>query len=205
MIKRIIVACVFALAAAGAADLSAQADLRSLIGGILGTDSKITPESIAGTWKYSSPAVSFKSDNLLKKAGGAAAAAAVEKKLEPYYRSAGLDKAEVTFSPDSTFTMKLGRISLAGVIEAPQEGTDATMTLCFKLGGKVPLGSMDAYIKRNGKESIDLTFDVTKLIWLVDKVATVSGNASAKAMSKLLSSYEGITAGFTLRPAAAAR
>lgn len=96
-------------------------------------------------------------------------------------------------------------MSLAGTIAAPEEGSDATMTFCFKLGGKVPLGSMDAYIKRNGKESLDLTFDVSKLIWLVDKIAAVSGNSSAKAMSKLLSSYDGITAGFTLRPAAAAR
>ena len=77
------------------------------------------------------------------------------------------------------------------------------MTLGFRLGGKVPIGSMDAYIKRNGKNSIDLTFDVSKLIWIVDKVAAISGSSSAQAMSKILSSYEGITAGFTLRPAAA--
>lgn len=203
MTKRIIVALVMALSMCGVADLKAQTDLRSLIGGILGTNTAVTLESVAGTWSYDSPAVTFKSDNLLKKAGGQAAAVAVEKKLEPYYRSAGLDKIEVTFSPDSTFTMKLGRMSLGGTVEPAAKDSDATMTLCFKLGGKVPMGSMDAYIKRNGKNSIDLTFDVSKLIWIIDKVAAVSGSASAQAMSKILSSYEGITAGFTLRPAAA--
>lgn len=203
MTKRIIVALVMALSMCGVADLKAQTDLRSLIGGILGTNTAVTLESVAGTWSYDSPAVTFKSDNLLKKAGGQAAAVAVEKKLEPYYRSAGLDKIEVTFSPDSTFTMKLGRMSLGGTVESAAKDSDATMTLCFKLGGKVPMGSMDAYIKRNGKNSIDLTFDVSKLIWIIDKVAAVSGSASAQAMSKILSSYEGITAGFTLRPAAA--
>lgn len=203
MTKRIIVALVMALSMCGVADLKAQTDLRSLIGGILGTNTAVTIESVAGTWSYDSPAVTFKSDNLLKKAGGQAAAVAVEKKLEPYYRSAGLDKIEVTFSPDSTFTMKLGRMSLGGTVEPAAKDSDATMTLCFKLGGKVPMGSMDAYIKRNGKNSIDLTFDVSKLIWIIDKVAAVSGSASAQAMSKILSSYEGITAGFTLRPAAA--
>lgn len=203
MTKRIIVALVMALSMCGVADLKAQTDLRSLIGGILGTNTAVTLESVAGTWSYDSPAVTFKSDNLLKKAGGQAAAVAVEKKLEPYYRSAGLDKIEVTFSPDSTFTMKLGRMSLGGTVEPAAKDSDATMTLCFKLGGKVPMGSMDAYIKRNGKNSIDLTFDVSKLIWIIDKVAAVSGSASAQAMSKILSSYEGITAGFTLRPVAA--
>ncbi|MDE5719901.1 MAG: DUF4923 family protein [Paramuribaculum sp.] len=203
MTKRIIVALVMALSMCGVADLKAQTDLRSLIGGILGTNTAVTLESVAGTWSYDSPAVTFKSDNLLKKAGGAAAATAVEKKLEPYYKTAGLDKMEVTFSPDSTFTMKLGRMSLGGTVEPAAKDSDATMTLCFKLGGKVPMGSMDAYIKRNGKNSIDLTFDVSKLIWIIDKVAAVSGSASAQAMSKILSSYEGITAGFTLRPAAA--
>ena len=203
MTKRIIVALVMALSMCGVADLKAQTDLRSLIGGILGTNTAVTLESVVGTWSYDSPAVTFKSDNLLKKAGGAAAATAVEKKLEPYYKTAGLDKMEVTFSPDSTFTMKLGRMSLGGTVEPAAKDSDATMTLCFKLGGKVPMGSMDAYIKRNGKNSIDLTFDVSKLIWIIDKVAAVSGSASAQAMSKILSSYEGITAGFTLRPAAA--
>lgn len=203
MTKRIVAVLLLAMSICGMADLSAQTDLRSLIGGILGTKTAITLESVAGTWRYDSPAVTFKSDNLLKKAGGAAAATAVEKKLEPYYKTAGFDKAEVTFSPDSTFTMKLGRVSLGGIVEPAPKDSDATMTLGFRLGGKVPIGSMDACIKRNGKNSIDLTFDVSKLIWIVDKVAAISGSSSAQAMSKILSSYEGITAGFTLRPAAA--
>ncbi len=186
MTKRIVAVLLLAMSICGVADLSAQTDLRSLIGGILGTKTAITLESVAGTWSYESPAVTFKSDNLLKKAGGA-----------------GFDKAEVTFSPDSTFTMKLGRVSLGGIVEPAPKDSDATMTLSFRLGGKVPIGSMDAYIKRNGKNSIDLTFDVSKLIWIVDKVAAISGSSSAQAMSKILSSYEGITAGFTLRPAAA--
>ena len=49
--------------------------------------SSLTIEKMTGTWKYSGPAVSFKSDNLLLKAGGAAAATQVESNLEPNRRT----------------------------------------------------------------------------------------------------------------------
>ena len=56
--------------------------LANVIGDVLSTD-KIDVASISGTWSYKEPAVSFKSDNLLKKAGGAAAATAIAEKLAP--------------------------------------------------------------------------------------------------------------------------
>ena len=74
--------------------LKKSSSLGDLLSGVankfgLGSSS-LTIEKLVGTWKYSGPAVSFKSDNLLLKAGGAAAATQVESKLEPYYRTAGL-------------------------------------------------------------------------------------------------------------------
>lgn len=66
-------------------------DLISGVAGALGLgNSKAGIDQLTGRWSYSGPAVNFKSDNFLLKAGGAAAATSVEKKLEPYYKTAGL-------------------------------------------------------------------------------------------------------------------
>ena len=65
MTKRIVAVLLLAMSICGVADLSAQTDLRSLIGGILGTKTAITLESVGGTWRYYSRAVTFKSDYLL--------------------------------------------------------------------------------------------------------------------------------------------
>ncbi|MDE5836948.1 MAG: DUF4923 family protein, partial [Paramuribaculum sp.] len=80
----------FVLALGCSVSLSAQSfDLKGMLGSLLSSD-KITVKSLTGTWKYSAPAVTFKSSNLLKKAGGAAASSAIESKLSPYYSKAGL-------------------------------------------------------------------------------------------------------------------
>ena len=57
---------------------------------------------------------------------------------------------------------------------------------------------MAAYISKAGN-TVDITFDVSKLIVLVDKIATFSGNSTLTGISKLLNSYDGLCAGFTLR------
>ncbi len=49
MTKRIVAVLLLAMSICGVADLSAQTDLRSLIGGILGNKTAITLESVAGT------------------------------------------------------------------------------------------------------------------------------------------------------------
>ena len=73
--------------------------LGSILGNVLGND-KITPADLVGSWKYSAPAVTFKSDNMLKKAGGAAASATIENKLKPYYTRAGVDHIVLTVNND---------------------------------------------------------------------------------------------------------
>ena len=78
-----------------------QSGLGSLIGGLLSTD-RITVESLKGNWYYTSPAVSFRSDNVLMKAGGVAAAATVEKKLEPYYKTIGFTNLTFNIEADGT-------------------------------------------------------------------------------------------------------
>ena len=190
-------------AAADSASSSSQADttsdkglgsLGSLLGNILGTGN-IEVKDLVGTWDYSSPAVTFKRDNLVKKAGGAAASTVIEQKLKEYYKKAGIDGMTLTIEADSTFTMKLKRITVSGTIEKTADGN---FQFNFRIGKKIPIGSMAAYISKAGN-TVDITFDVSKLIVLVDKIATFSGNSTLTGISKLLNSYDGLCAGFTLR------
>lgn len=165
----------------------------SLVSNILGND-KISPADIVGTWNYSAPAVSFKSDNLLKKAGGAAAAATVENKLAPYYKTAGFDKMVLTVEPDSTFTMKLARGSLSG--ELTKSDQDGFMTFHFK-ALKMNIGTMDAAVSKAGN-TVTITFDISKLMKLINTAAKISGNSTISGLNKLLQSYDGMQAGFRL-------
>lgn len=158
--------------------------------------STLTIDKLVGTWKYSGPAVSFKSDNLLLKAGGAAAATQVEAKLEPYYRTAGLTSLVLTVAEDSTFTFKAKFITLNGTMSKDAE--TGNFIFNFKALKKFNVGSMESYIVMNG-DKMELTFDVSKLMVLIEKAGKISGNSTIKSISTLLNKYDGLTAGFELQ------
>ncbi len=171
-------------------------DLLSGVANALGVGSKsLTVDKLVGTWKYDSPAVTFKSDNFLMKAGGAAAASQVESKLAPYYKMAGLNALVITINSDSTFTFKANLATLSGTITKDAESGNFIFN--FKALKKINVGSMESYIVMNGSK-MDLTFDVSKLMTLLERVGNLTGNSSIKTMSALLNQYDGITAGFTL-------
>ena len=168
--------------------------LGSVIGNVLGT-SKLTPADLTGTWNYSAPAVAFKSDDLLKKAGGAAASATIESKIAPYYKRAGLDKMVLTVNADSTFTMKFNRGSLSGTLS---QGEPGFMKFQFKAMGKMNMGSLNAAVTKAGNQ-LSITFDISKLMSLVNTIASISGNSTIKGVNSLLQSYDGMQAGFRMK------
>lgn len=177
-------------------------DILSGVAGALGLgNSKAGIEQLAGTWAYSGPAVSFKSDNLLLKAGGAAAATTVEKKLEPYYKTAGLTSLVITINNDSTFVFKGARASLSGTVESNSEA--GTYLFHFMAFNKINIGTMEAYVKLTGN-NMELTFDVTKLMTLMQRISALSGSTTLKGASALLEQYDGMTAGFDLKRTAEA-
>ena len=193
-----------------AADGKQGGGIGDLLGGLesLGSKLGVIPARkvdvayLQGTWSYRKPAVAFKSENLLAKAGGVAASAKVESELEPYYKTVGFDKMVLTVEPDSTFTMKLARGSLSGTISsAPADGT---LTFRFRLMG-MNIGAMTAYVNAENAKTMSITFDVSKLLTLIEKVAAISGNTSMKTLSALLGNYDGMTAGFCLTKTAEAR
>src|SRR5574344_2385598 len=107
---------------------SAQINLGNLakgIGQVLGNDlssvisgkNNVTKETLAGTWTYAEPAVSFESSNLLKQAGGEIVASTIEKKLATQFSKVGITPGNfmITFGEDGTFsTVKNGNTTTSG-------------------------------------------------------------------------------------------
>ncbi len=149
---------------------------------------------IAGTWNYSAPAVAFKSEDLLKNAGGAAAASAIENKLANYYKYLRVESMKMVINQDSTFTMGFSKVTLSGDITKDEDGN---FFFNYKVAGKVNIGSIQTYLTKSGN-ALDVMYDITKLIAILEKVGSFTGSSSIKNVSSILSGYDGITAGFKM-------
>lgn len=196
--KRLHAIVIVLLAAVVAAPLASAVNpldaLKGAIGAVIGGSgtSKVIPE---GNFKYAGPAVSFKSDNALQNLGGAAAGTAIESKLAPYYNKLGLTGMTFTAGADSTFVLKVKKMSLKGTIEYGSEA--GVCTLHLQGLGKVVGGKFTARWQMVGN-SLSLTFDISKLVELLSKIAAVSGKSSLTSLTKVLQSYDGVYAGFRL-------
>ena len=167
------------------------------IGNALGNlfaNDKFEIEDIVGQWSYVSPAVSFQSDNALMTIGGAGAATAIEEKLEPYYKRMGFNKTTLVVNEDHSFTLKMGVLSMKGTIE---KGEDNNLVFNFSAFGKVKLGKVASHATKAGS-TLNLTFDATRMIEMLEKVSSFLNNSTLSSLSKMLSSYEGIYIGFKL-------
>jgi len=178
---------------------SALGGLGTILGGVvesLASTSKLTPADLVGTWAYSSPAVTFESDNALKKIGGAAATATIEKKMEPYYKRAGITNLVLTVEADSSFTMKTKLFTVKGTIATSPD--DGKLTFNFKAFNKIKIGEISTMVSKSGN-TLSLTFDASRLQGIVTKISTLSKNASVQSLAKLFSSYDGVYVGFKLK------
>ncbi|MGN1246114.1 MAG: lipocalin-like domain-containing protein [Muribaculaceae bacterium] len=173
--------------------LSSGSTLSNVINNVISTDS-ITVADVTGEWKYSGPAVSFKSDDLLKKAGGAAVAATVESKLAPYYQRAGIEGLKMTFDGkgNATMVLKNGR-TLNGTVKQGEKAGQLVFNFS-RLGSN--FGNLTAYVSKG--TDLSIMFDVSKLQGLVSAIAKYSKNSTANTASELLSQYKGIYAGIKL-------
>lgn len=154
--------------------------------------SDLTVDDLAGIWTADQPAVSFKSDDMLKKAGGIAAAAALESKLKPYFEQYGLTGAVLTVNPDKSFTLKSSKLNLSGTIS---QGSDGMFIFSIKAFGALKLGDIPAYVQKTSK-SMDVMFDSSKLKSLVNTISKFLNMKSISAITSLIDSYDGIYIGF---------
>ncbi|MGN1238998.1 MAG: lipocalin-like domain-containing protein [Muribaculaceae bacterium] len=170
-----------------------NSNLGSVINSVISSDS-ITVADVTGEWTYSGPAVSFQSDDLLKKAGGAAMAATIENKLAPYYQRAGIEGMKMTFDGKGNVTMllKSGR-TLNGTVSQGEKAGQLVFNFS-RLGSKYT--NLTAQVTKG--TDLSIMFDVSKLQGFVSAIATYTKNSTASTVSSLLSEYKGIYAGLKL-------
>jgi hypothetical protein len=176
---------------------NSTSDILSKLGSLVSNataSSSFELTDLVGTWKYVSPAVSFESDNALQKIGGAAASTAIEEKLAPYYKTAGLTNLQLTVASDLTFTMKLKFGTLTGTIE---KDSNNKLVFNFSAYGTISIGKISAQATKSGS-TLNLTFDASKVVSIAKKVSAVTNNSTLTTATDLLSSYDGIYAGFKL-------
>lgn len=191
--------CAMPLKASAAPDLkeilsAGSSAIGGLVEGVF-TTSDLKVSDIAGQWTSEGSAVSFKSENFLKKAGGAAAAGAVESQLNPYYKKLGLTGAVLNIDNNGNFSLTIKKLSLNGTMTLKSKGI---FTFKFTAFGGMSLGSMNAYIEKAGN-SLNVMFDVDSIKKIISIVATLSGSKTVSAADKILQQYDGVCAGFKMK------
>jgi hypothetical protein len=180
---------------------STASGLSSLLGTLGQTIQNATASSsfslddLVGTWKYSSPAVAFSSDDILKSIGGAAASTQIENKLAPYYKKMGMNNVVLTVDSSYNFTMKMKVGSLSGTIS---KNDDGTLAFNFSAFGAYTLGSINSIATKSGNQ-LNLTFDAERLMTLMQTVSKLTSNSTISTVTSLLQSYDGIYIGYKLK------
>lgn len=170
---------------------NAGSAVSGLVDGLL-TQSDITVEQMSGTWKATGSAVSFQSDNYLKKAGGSAAAGTIESKLDPYFKKFGLTGSTLIVQTDGTFQLKVKGITLNGTIE---KNSDGSFNFSFTPFGKTKIGTVKTYVEKT-PTGLDVMFDAKKLKSLLSTIGGLTGNSLATTATSILDSYDGMCVGF---------
>lgn len=166
---------------------SAQGGLLSAVSSLFGGSSAST-ETLAGTWKYTQPAVVFESSDALKSLGGKLASAAVEKKLQTELQKYGITKGKfkMTFDKDGNFTQTVGTKTVSGT---------------YKLSGKnVVLTYASGLQQLVGKTELDgnnllIVMDASKFMKYAGSLGKLTGNATLSTLSSILGSYDGMQVG----------
>lgn len=166
---------------------SAQGGLLSAVSSLFGGSSAST-ETLAGTWKYTRPAVVFESSDALKNLGGKLASAAVEKKLQTELQKFGITKGKfkMTFDKDGNFTQTVGTKTVSGT---------------YKLSGKnVVLTYASGLQQLVGKTELDgnnllIVMDASKFMKYAGSLGKLTGNATLSTLSSILGSYDGMQVG----------
>ncbi len=153
---------------------------------------------LEGNWSYVSPAVSFRSDNALQNIGGAAASVAIENKLAPYYNSAGLTSLKLSVNQAMEFTLSVRGVKLSGTVTRGTDDESDLLFFNFKAFKKVTLGNVKAMASKSGNQ-LSVTFDVQRLMTILQKVGGIINSSVIKSVSGILESYDGIYAGFRLK------
>lgn len=173
-------------------------DTKETVGNLLEgifSSSNLSVQDLQGNWLATGPAVAFQGDNFLKQAGGKAAGAAIETKLKPYYQKYGLTGATLTIDNAGNFQLKIKKLTLKGTVT--ETGEKGVFEFNFSVVSKINLGKVKTYVQKTSS-TMDVMFDASKLMTIIDAVAKYSNISAAKTLSSLLNSYDGLCVGFAL-------
>ncbi len=162
----------------------------SVLTSVLGLD-KLSASQLVGTWRYSQPGCAFTSDNLLAKAGGEVAASEIKSKLASVYSSVGVSSSNTAFQFDQNgqFSGKLMGVPLSGTYTYDASSGQINM--------KATLITLKGYVKGT-TNGIALLFEGSKLLSIMQTVASMSGNGTLSAIGELSKNYDGLRLGFDM-------
>lgn len=161
------------------------------IASIIGA-TKMTQQSLQGSWKYSGPGCAFTSEKLLAKAGGEVVAAQIKQKMLPTYQTLGLSSTNtyVQFNSDKTFAASFGGKQFSGTYTFDPSSSKVVM--------KSLLFNINCYAKKN-TQGIALLFEASKLLNILQTVSALSGNTTLGTIGDLSKNYDGVRLGFDFK------
>lgn len=165
----------------------------SVIDNLIGS-SKVSFKQLSGTWKYTSPAIAFESEDMISKVGGATASAKIESTLSAQLTKAGIvpGKFSITFDTDSTFTTIIKGRKLVG---------------CYEISGPNIIfyknRASKVRITANAKvgTTLQITFKTDKLLQFAQQFGQIAGSqlASLQTLNSLIGKYKGLQVGMKFK------
>ena len=157
----------------------------------------VLPENITGTWEYTGAAVKFTSDNVMMSAASELAAGQVEDKLDEYLQKTGLRQGTFSyvFETDSTFTTVFNKMKFPGTYRFSPEAD--TIELDYGKSERLKGFTIKTQVTV-GINSMELLFNADRIIEFIGKISSSSGDTKLKALSSLISQYDGMKIGFGL-------
>lgn len=177
-------------------DLFNSSNVKDAVSNLVSGISGVKQSDLQGTWTYVSPACSFTSEDLLKKAGGAIAANEVNEKLSGIYTKIGITPAKFGYTfADSTFVNKFMGKNSKGAYTFNAE--DQELNLQYQVAGLINIGQSSAKIEKSGN-NIKLLFNADKLLQILTKLSSMSKSSTIKAIGSIADGYDGMLIGFEL-------
>ncbi|MBQ8051163.1 MAG: DUF4923 family protein [Bacteroidaceae bacterium] len=165
-----------------------------ILGGILSSilgNSTTNANTIAGTWVYSQPKVTFKSESVLAQIGSSVASSKIESTLDAQLKKLGFQagKTAIAFDNQGNCQMERGGKTYSGTYTYNK--STGQMTIQGALG----VASVSPYVSVVGNEMYML-FEADKLLSVM---GTLSSVAKTSTLSSLLSNYNGLQLGWAMQ------
>ena len=185
-------------AAAGAGSNSTMSSVltssgSSVLGTLLGTllGNTTNQNTLVGTWTYSGPKVTFKSENILAQLGSSVASNKIESTLGTQLQKLGFQagKTSLTFDGEGNCQMVRSGKTYAGTY------TYDTSTSVMTIQGAFGVASIRPYVSVMGNEMYML-FEADQLLTVVSALA--SATSATSTLGSLLSNYSGLQLGWTM-------